>query len=299
MNSLDLVNKIYKPYRITKLSNTIVFETTEGKYAIKEKSNIDIKELFMYLSSRDFYNYPNIIDDTRSEINIYEYIEETKYPKEEKALDMIKIVANLHKKTSYEKEVTEDKFKEIYDNLKNNLMYYKNLYKKYVSDIEEEIYMSPSHYLFIRNSSKLLSEISFCESKLDDWYDKVKNKRSIRVSLIHNNLSLDHYIKGSKEALISWDKSTRDTRVLDLCGLYKKESLNIDFKSILKEYEKHFPLEDYERELFFIMICMPVDIEFTSNEFESCKKISKLLDYVYKVEELVRPYYTGDSKEEK
>lgn len=298
MNSLELINKLYKPYRITKLGSSTVIESMDGKFVVKPKRDKNIKELFNYLKHRDFTYIPKIIDDTRDDINIYEYIEDVTYPKEQKAIDMIKVVASLHNKTSYTKEVREDKYKEIYDNIKDNLEYYKNTYKNYVLKIEERIFMSPSEYLFIRNSSKLMNQIAFCEIKLDDWYEKVKDKRDTRVSVVHNNLSLDHYLKGREEALISWDSSIIDSPILDIYNFYKKEALDIEFSSILKEYLKNTHLEENEQELLFILICMPRDIEFTEDEFRSCQSIGASLDYVFKTEYLVRPYYAIDDEEQ-
>ena len=158
--------------------------------------------------------------------------------------------------------------------------------------------MSPSEYLFIRNSSKLMNQIQFCESKLDEWYDVVKDKRETRVSVVHNNLSLDHYIKGSEEALISWDHAIEDSPILDIYNFYQKEALNLEFGTILKEYFKNSSISVDEKQLLFILLCMPKDIEFDDNEFSSCKSISQFLDYVFKTEYLVRPYYLEESEKQ-
>ena len=44
-----------------------------------------------------------------------EYVEDVNISLEQKALDLIKVVALLHSKTTYFKEVTKDKYKEIYE----------------------------------------------------------------------------------------------------------------------------------------------------------------------------------------
>ncbi len=297
MNSLELINELYKPYRITKLNSCTIIDSTEGKFVVKPKGKRDVKDLHNYLISRNFYEFPKIVDSSRADVNIYEYLEDTNYPKDQKAIDMIKLVASLHSKTVYSKEVREDKYKEIYENIRGNLEYYKDKYSKMVDEIESEIFMSPSHYLFIRNSSKLMSQVKFCEEKLNEWYENVKNSRESRVSVVHNNLGLDHYIKGEKEALISWDNAITDNPILDIYNLYQKEALNIEFKSVLKTYLKNFPLEDDELSLLLILLCMPKDINFLDEEFKSCEKIGKDLDYVYKTEELVRPYYSIENEE--
>ena len=296
MNSLEIVNKLYKPYRITKLSKCTLIDSLDGSFIIKPKSDKNIQELYNYLKSRGFNAFPEIIDESRSDINIFEYIHDIEYPKEQKALDMIKLVSLLHSKTSYEKNVTEDKYKELYDNINNNLVYYKSEYNKYIDEFENEVFMSPSHYLFIRNSSKLLNQIAFCKSKLDEWYEIVKDKKTTRVALIHNNLKLSHFIKGEKEALLSWDKAISDTPILDIYNFYQNEALNLEFKSLIETYKKNYSLDKEEFGLLLIMLCMPRNIVFEKNEFLSCKSIEKELDYVFKTEELARPYYSKDDE---
>lgn len=298
MNSLELVNALYKPYRITKLGSSTVIDSMDGKFVIKPKGKQDVKELFNYLKIRNFDCFPELVDDSRSDINIYEYVEDVSYPKDQKAVDMIKTVADLHNKTSYSKEVREDKYKEIYDTLKGNLAFFKEKYTTIVDEIEEHIFMSPSEYLFIRNSSKLFSQIAFCEDKIDEWYDMVKDKRETRVSVVHNNLSLDHFLKSNKGALISWDASSIDSPIIDFYNFYSKEALNVEFGAILKEYLKNMDLHDDEKALLFILLCMPKDIDFADDEFHSCEKISSFFDYIYRTEWLVRPYYAIDDEKQ-
>lgn len=297
MNSLELVNELYKPYRITRLGSSTIIESMDGKFVVKPKGKKDVKELFNYLKYRNFDGMPKLVDDSRSDINIYEYIEDANIPKDQKAIDMIKLVASLHNKTSYDREVREDKFKEIYDTVKGNLEYYKSSYQNMVLGIEEHVFMSPSEYLFIRNSSKLFNQIGFCETKLDEWYEKVRNKRKTRVSVVHNNLSLDHYIRGEKEALISWEKARIDTPILDFYNFYQKEALNIEFSMVLKEYLSLLNLEEDEKDLLFILLCLPKKFTLYEDEFKSCGSIGESLDYVFKTEYLARPYYTIDDEE--
>lgn len=297
MNNLELLNKLYKPYRITKQGQVSILESMEGKFVVKPKCKQDIKKLFDYLSLRNFDGFPKLVDTSRSDFDIYEYVDDAVYPKDQKAADMIRTLADLHTKTTYEREVREDKYKEIYDILKGNLAYYKEKYTNMIDHIEEEVFMSPSHYLFIRNSSKLMNEIAFCEDKVDEWYDLVKDKRSTRVSVVHNNLSLDHYMKSSRGAFVSWDKASIDSPILDFYNFYEKEALEIEFSTLLKDYMRTIEIKDDEKALLLLLLCMPRDIDFEENEFASCEAISSAYDYIYRTEWLVRPYYAEDDEE--
>ena len=113
----------------------------------------------------------------------------------------------------------------------------------------------------------------------------------MRVSLIHNNLELDHYIKNKDDYLISWDNYKIDSPILDIVKLYKKVYLNMDFSEPLKTYMDKFELTEIEKKLLFIMLVMPDEINLSENELRNVSIVRKYLDYIFKTENLIRPYY--------
>ena len=292
--SIEVLKSIYKPYRYTIKGKSTILETTCGNFIIKPK-NKDINELYTYLTNRGFMNYPKIIDSSRDEVNVFEYVEDIKLPKEQKCDDLIEIIASLHNKTSYFKEVSEDKFKSIYEDIKSNISYLSNYYNTLYEIGFNEVYASPSNYIFMRNYYKLNSALEYAKSELENWYSLVTSETKIRVCLIHNNLELNHLLN---DKLISWDNYMIDTPVIDIVKLYKKEWKNINFSEILERYMYKFPLLEYEKKLLFILISMPPEIKKSDNEFEKCKVVSEVMDYVFKTEELIRPY-NAEHEEEK
>jgi len=292
--TLDVLKRIYKPYRLTLKGRTTILETTSGSFVVKPKRNKDIKGLYAYLKSRSFDFFPNLVDDSRDEMNVYEYLEDVEMPKEQKALDMIDLVALLHNKTTYYKEVSEDTYKEIYEAIDNNIGYLNDYYNRLFDVIFESVYMSPSEYSLIRNSSKIMSSLHFCKTELDDWYESIKDKTRQRVVVVHNALETDHYIKGEKEALISWEKSKVDSPVLDLINFYKKEHFELDFEVLINRYVEGYNLTVDEKKLFFVVIALPPEIKLYENEYRSCQNVRSGLDYIYKTEKLIRPYYSEE-----
>ena len=81
--SLDILKAIYKPYRYTIKGKATILETTSGDFIIKPKEK-DLKELYNYLISRGFSNFPNLVDASRKDVNVFEYIEDIRIPKEQK-----------------------------------------------------------------------------------------------------------------------------------------------------------------------------------------------------------------------
>lgn len=269
-----------------------LLDTNIGKIVVKPKSNSDI---YNYLNSRSFNYYPKtIVDDDRYEFT--EYIEEIEMPDEQKMSDLIKLVALLHNKTTYYEEVSEDVYKKIYEDINNNIEYLYSYYNDLITIIESKVYMSPSEYLLARGISQVFSSLNFCHKEIDKWFNMVKDKKKIRYVLLHNNLSLDHFIRNNNSYLISWNKSKIDIPVFDLYKLYKKTEIDYNFESLLKEYESSYPLLEEERKLLFILISLPDKIEFNKSEYDMCNEVDKMLDLLYKAENTISPYYFKDTK---
>jgi len=285
-NSIDEIKQEYKPYRVTKKKNVTILDSTKGTFVIKSKSNEKVKDAYNYLISRNFDYFPKLASEMRSDVNVFEYVEDIAMPKEQKASDMIDIVALLHNKTTYYKEITEDKYKEIYEGLDNNINYTKNYYDNLYYRLIEITIPSPSQYLLLRNMYKLFAALDFAHQELEDWYELVKSEKKQRVAFIHNNLETDHFIKSQKSVLISWDKAKIGNPIFDLYKLYRNHILDFDFSDILNEYEAHYPLMEEEKKLLFVLISMPNLIEFNDTEYNMCVKISKEIDILYKAQSL-------------
>lgn len=287
LNKYDL-----KPVRYSKKGNVTIVGTREGDYVIKKRKE---NTIYDYLNSRSFRYYPQIVG-IQDGYEISEYIEEIDTPNEQKMLDMIDLVSLLHNKTTYFKEVDEDEYKKIYEDVSNNIEYLYSYYQDIITVIESKIYMSPSEYLFARNISKVFSSLNFCKHELEKWYELIKEKRKQRFVVLHNNLDLDHFLKNEKSYLISWDKSRIDIPIFDIYKLYKKYGLDYDFEYILKRYEKSYPLLEEERKLLIILLSLPDKIEFDKNEYENTKVVSKTIDTIYKTENLISIYYSSKEK---
>ena len=289
--SIEVLKKIYKPFRYTLQGRVMILNSTSGNFVVKEKKN-DIKELYQYLQSRSFTNFPKLVDDTRNNVSVYEYISGVNMPLEQKSLDLIHVVSDLHNKTTFYKNITEYEFKSIYDRIKENIIYLEQYYNNLYEQIKKESYMSPSSYAFIRNSSKLFASLSFLTHELEEWFSLVKTQSKKRVCLIHNHLSLEHFLKSDQDYLISWENARIDSPVMDLVSFYQNDYFAIDFEVVLSKYLEKVKLTEDEKKLFFILISIPKKLEFTNEEFSSCKQVREFMDYLFITENLVRPYYT-------
>jgi len=266
--------------------NVIIADTNVGKVVIKRNKNKDY--IYNYLNTRNFDYYPEILDS--EDYIVSKYVEDIDIPPEQKILDLVDLVSLMHSKTTHYKNISEDEYKKIYEDLMNNFEYLYEYYNDLISIIDDKVFMSPSEYLLARNISAIFKSIEIGRGYVEDWLKEVEGLNKLRMSIVHNNLDLSHYIRNSYDYLVSWDKYKIDIPIFDLYNLYNNHFLDFNFFELLKRYEQTYPLKKYESDLFFILINMPSKIEFNDTEFNMCIKISNEIDRLYKSNELVNQY---------
>lgn len=291
----DILSKYnLKPLKYNIHGKVTIISTNDEQYVIKEKNRNANKEIYKYLKSRSFNYYPRVLSDNDDDYEIIEYIEDIDIPKEQKLLDLIDLVSLLHNKTTHYKEIDEDDYKKIYEDINNNIDYLNSYYDDIMSIIESKVYMSPSEYLLARNISKIYSALNYSKTELEVWYKLIKEKRKQRVVVLHNNLDISHFLRNENSYLINWDKSKIDIPIFDLYKLYRRHGYEYNFSDILKRYEKNYPLKEEERKLLFILISLPDKIEFNKSNYKLCEEISEKIDILYRTDELISPYYSKD-----
>lgn len=243
----------------------------DNKYVIKpNKTNI-----YEYLNYRNFDNYPNILIDSGYEI--IDYIPSVDIPIEQKMIDLLNTISILHKKTTYYKKISEFDLDKIYDSIKDKINNVKIVYDELINNAESSIYMSPSEYLLARNISFVYSMIDYSNNNIDTWYKKIKDTDRIRVSVIHNNLKLDHFINN---ILISWDNSKISLPIFDLYKLYLNTYNEYDWNELINIYSSNYPLKEDELFLFNTLISIPLLPNITNIEIDNVKDINEKLNYL-------------------
>lgn len=289
----NYVRKIASEYNIPINKITIKNNTRiiDDKIVLKKKKNNNLNNVYKYLKSRsfDYFPEPITIDNL---YEVYPFLEDTYEPSEQKATDIMHLLGLLHSKTTFYREIDIDKNKEIYENISDELEYLNNFYNDLITMIEKEVYMSPSGYLIARNINIIFGSIYYAKHNLEEWYKKIDNNKNERVVNIHNNISLDHYIKNEKPYLISWNKSRIDSPIYDLLSFYKNHYLDFDFDDLFRFYESGYPLKEDERLLLFTYMAIPYKIEIISDEYEMCIKINKMIEYLYKTSNLIMNYHS-------
>ena len=110
MNNLSSIIDKYdlKVSKYSYKNKAIILDTEKGNFVLKKRKRNDKKELYDYLLSRNFsfFLYPE--NNFNDDYEIYAYIDEISTIKEEKAIHLIYILAELENRTTSYKEYTLD-----------------------------------------------------------------------------------------------------------------------------------------------------------------------------------------------
>lgn len=287
LNSYDI-----KPIAYEKDKSAVIVRDKNNTFVVK-KRNSNNKKLFELLRSRNYLYFPEVLNiDRDDKYDIYKYYDSLDVPLYEKCKDISELISLLHVKTTHYIDNLADDYKGIYEDLVKRIDELYSFFNELNRNIDEEIYMSPDHYLLARNITKIYSLIHFCANELDLWYEVIKDKTKVRVCLNHNNLDLDNILNNEHPFLISWDKSCYDSPVNELYKFYKNCYKDVDFLDLFRIYESRYPLLVEEKKLFFIKISLPDEIKFTDDSYLNIKILNEYFNYISKTDSFISKYYS-------
>lgn len=254
-----------------KIGKAVIINTKDNKYVIKKNKT----DTYEYLKYRNFENY--IHPTIYNEYEIRYYIDDIDVPREQKMIDLISIVSILHKKTTYYKKTNEFKIDDLYNKYIDLINDIKLFYDKLMDKVEQTTFFPPSYYYLARNISVIYNALDNSYKSLNNWYLRMKDIDRVRVSVIHGNLSLEHFID---YRIISWDNSCINMPIIDLYKLYKNTYNEYDWEELLKIYITKYKLKEEELYLLKVLISIPDKLELTSIEIDNIFEITKKLEYI-------------------
>lgn len=276
------------PIEYQKINKAYIIKSKDKTYVIKLNTNN--YDIYKYLLSRDFSFFPENYSLSNDNYDISLFIDNLEICNEQRISDYIKLISLLHFKTSYNREINLDEVKEIYESINNKIINLRNYYIKLNDEIDHELFLSPSSYLLVRNISLIYSVLDNIDLLLIDIYKKLKNEKSIRVSLLHNNIDLNHLIINEEEYLISWDKSYFDNPIYELEKIFRKYYDIINLNDLINIYEKYNKLSLLEKRLLIINLSIPKKLLLTNDVYLDTDLINKEIKYLKKVYELLIKY---------
>lgn len=286
-----IVNK-YK-----KTGNIHILDTNKGVFCLKKKKRKDINNVISYLKAKQFNNILEFLSDESDDYEVTRYIQEVTLPDEDKAMEAIYLISMLHNKTTFYKSISLDEVKCFYEKQTDNITSLKSYFDNLCYIFDENAFMSPSQYLFVRNITVLYNALDYSKHYIDKWYNVMKNKTTKRVVMNHNNLDLTHIISSEHTYFINWNNASYDTPIMDLYMFFRTNFLHIDICALFEVYISKYQLFKEEYFLLFSMLLIPLNFEFIDCEIENTKMVYDNYKYLSQVLSFVSKNNLENNKE--
>ncbi|MBE6124295.1 MAG: hypothetical protein E7184_01985 [Erysipelotrichaceae bacterium] len=301
------MNEVLKDYYnidvitiISVSSSSYKIKAKQGSYFLKYVTSSSLENIinklamlhidtFNYIIKNNWGYYVTSNDDI-SFILSNSIEEDNVDAKEIKMKMFINKIANLHSKSFFTLDVSKDFFIETFEFIENKLIDVSSYLEQLMEMIEKEDYKSPFEWMFVLNYGYLKS----CMDKSYDYLQKFKtsceNKTSIRMVLAYLNFDYSHILV-KKEKIISIENMVNAPPIYDIVDMIDKGySNNFDLSSVLEQYHKVFPLQEYEKMWLLALLFIPkVNFNYYS-DIDLIKQLIDILEYnkcIEKIESII------------
>lgn len=267
--------------------NNIKIVTINNKKYLKLKHNSTKEKIYEYLSSKNINYFSQPIEET-DEYELYPFNENKTLDTQEKSIELINIMSELHNKTTNYHEITETQIKNIYTTHKDNLSKLRTYYFELQDYFETKEFPSPEEQLLLNNVSNIYKAINYSEFKINSWYEKIKPKKQIRYVQLHNSISLDNLLFYNKYYLINWNNSKQDLPIYEFINFYKKEYNNLNMKKLFLIYQRKYKYSEEEQLLFESLLSIPPKITFKNSHLINTIETRKNINYIELTSEFLK-----------
>ncbi|MBQ3468801.1 MAG: hypothetical protein IJH18_01915 [Bacilli bacterium] len=237
------------------------------------------KEIYNYLEAKDFRYYLEPIR-TKKGIDEFAFLKETKIDNNDKALDLMYILAYLQNKTTSYEDINLDKVKEKFESINERIISLRNYYYQLQDKIERKVYFNPSEYLLMINISLIYEALNQAKTTIDKYYELVTKKAKIRKVFIHGKLELNHFFDNEDKKLISFNNLEKDLPIYDFIYFYKTHYRDADMIDLFNAYQNKFLYSEEELMLLFSEILVTNKVEIRDNSYLVYEKVQNLIEYV-------------------
>ncbi|MDQ0244633.1 spore coat protein YsxE [Bacillus fengqiuensis] len=211
-------------------------------------------------------------------------------PKEERDIRYHKLfqeLAQLHSITSHEIKLKQEDVKGHYDLLNKQWENRKEDLKKYVAECEQKVYMAPFELYFCMFYHECSQALGFARSKLDEWYEIMKEKENARLVTIHGKLSSKHFVydENGNGYFINFEQAKEASPIYDIMSFYFRAFKTYPIQSYenyewFTTYQQRFPLKEEELLLFYSYLAFPESIVRAVDRYRNERKSQTEMKHV-------------------
>ncbi|MCP8967330.1 spore coat protein YsxE [Ectobacillus ponti] len=269
-----------RPEHLEEYGSVIKIYTSQGPYALKrlkpkrlERSNL--MQHLQILSEKGFTNFApiyhtsdgqHILSDEENRYYLMPWLDslDAKGDEGDQYHKMFQTLGQLHQKTLREEEIHEDLVQHHYDTLTAHWEQEQHMLEQFVVECENRWYMSPFELQYCTFHHHISKAQEFANKRLEEWQEMMKEKEKTRISLIHGNVSVNHFLFDHQRNgyFISLENSQFSTPVQDIVQFYNR---SFDTYPIARNdryewyqiYQRSFPFTAEEKKLMLAYLAYP------------------------------------------
>ncbi len=196
-------------------------------------------------------------------------------------------LAYIHTNSFFNYNVSHNYFEQQVNDIANIIQEREKYYLSIMSNYEMMQQRTPSGWIFVLNFYRMQEALFKAKNYLDQYVQFIKEKDTIRLSIVYNNFNYQHILMGEKK-LIAIDKVDINICIYDIYNMYQKvPELLFDLDGISMYYLNKVALLPEEKLLLSCLLCIVPYIELEKDEIRNIVKISRLLYYLDSIYALI------------
>ena len=258
----------------------------DQKVVVKPKKRYDLETVYRYLQDHHVTSYVSPLAIEKNEV-LFPYCEDALLTADEKAKKMLYTLSIWQNKTTTHQRLDIDEVKARYEMYRKKIadtnLYYHNLQDM----IETKVYMSPSEYLLVRNSSLIYAALAYSQQALEEWYQRIQQKKSKRQVYCHGKCELSHFLGSDNGYFISLENAHLGDVWEDFTCFYRQDFQQVDMISSFHFYQHKYPFTKEEQLALYVELSLPEIIDIYPSSLQKCQQLTKFIEYLMRTSEFL------------
>lgn len=264
-------------------------KTKQGFYCVKIIQEKKLENAYQHIQTLHLHHFISIIKNKEDHyftpyqdkfIYLMPYlVYKNAIQKEIKIKMYYQIIAYLHKKSFFIQSEDISFFERQKENLLSLIQIRKDEFERMMKEFEFKKYKAPSGWMLVLNYYRIIEFLNQSRYYLSRYFESVKEKKEIRLSLIYHHFDLNH-IFVDQQKLISIDQMKINYCIYDLVELFQNQKDLYECVALFDGYLEEIGLYQEEKLLLLCLLSIVPHVSLNEDENNNIQEMAKLICYM-------------------
>ena len=264
-------------------------KTKQGFYCVKIIQDKKLENAYQHIQTLHLHHFISIIKNKEDHyftpyhdkfIYLMPYlVYKNAIQKELKIKMYYQIIAYLHKKSFFIQSEDVSFFERQKEDLLSLIQIRKDEFERMMKEFEFKKYKAPSGWMLVLNYYRIIEFLNQSRYYLSRYFESVKEKKEIRLSLIYHHFGLNH-IFIDQQKLISIDQMKINYCIYDLVELFQNQKDLYECVALFDGYLEEIDLYQEEKLLLLCLLSIVPHVSLNEDENNNIQEMAKLICYM-------------------